>query len=200
MANLCSTCTYLKVEGDTKNGAFWCESQKEWVFANETECRYYCKAYSRPSRVADKAKQYSIDSQSSGGCYITTMLCKILSMNDNNIYLNMLRDFRNSHLQNNSEGLRILIEYDSVGPQISKMLETDPDQFHIAYTLFNNYIIPTCHFLNEKKYSEAIRTYMEMTNKLITYYNLNKNNDINVDEYDAKQCGHGAIRKKFSYN
>lgn len=199
MANFCSTCTYLKVDGDTKNGAFWCESKKDWIYANEVECYYYCTAYSRPSRVADKAKQYSIDSQKSGGCYITTMLCKILSMNDNNFYLNMLRNFRNTHLQNNREGLKILIEYDLIGPKISQMLEQDPDQFHIAYTLFNNYIIPTCQYINEKKYNEAISKYIEMTNKLIVYYNLNKDLDIKVEEYEANQCGHGIIRKKLSY-
>lgn len=199
MANFCSTCTYLKVDGDTNNGKFWCESIKDWIFANEVECRYYCTAYSRSSSVAQKAKKYSEQSQIHGGCYITTMLCKILAMNDNNPYLNKLRQFRDNYLQNCEEGLKILIEYDIVGPQISSMLEQDTNKFNIAYNLFNEYIVPICNFLDKNQYSYAINMYAEMTNKLVLYYQLNLDMNINYEEYEPSQCGHGAIRKKLSY-
>lgn len=193
----CAECTYLKVNGDTKNGQFWCEYKCDWKFANELECYRYCKAYDRSSSVADSAINYSIESQkSTTACYITTTLCKILSMEDDNIFLTVLRGFRKNYLQKSEEGLKILLQYDGVGPKISKSLQEDNGRFNMAYILFNNYIVRVVDYIAEEKYNEAISLYTEMTNKLISFYGIDDTVDVTVDEIEPELSGHGILVKK----
>lgn len=199
MAHTCSECTYLNVGGDTNNGKFWCENKCEWIYANELECWKYCTAYSRSDSVARSAKEYSERNQSSGsGCYITTALCNIMNMPDNNHYLQTLRRFRKDYLQKNMRGLKILLEYDVIGPKISKTLEKEQSKFSMAYTLFSNYIVPTVECIGMEQYEKAIQIYTEMTNKLIKYYNIDQNINFTIDEIESSLSGHGRIIKKLA--
>ena len=120
----CSECTYMKlpdclqdgeIKGvDTKGGKFWCKYY-DWVLANHDACSYFCRAGNREPSVCEKAEEYSRGYGSSSGCYITTALCNILSMNDNDLFLTVLRVFRDKFLQKSDDGLKILMQYDVIG-------------------------------------------------------------------------------------
>ncbi len=199
MAHTCSECTYLNVGGDTKDGKFWCEYKCEWVYANQLECWKYCTAYNRSDSVARSAKEYSERNQSSGsGCYMTTALCDIMNMPDDNHYLQTLRRFRKDYLQRNVRGIKILLEYDVIGPKISQMLEKEQSKFSMAYTLFSNYIVPIVESIGMEQYEKAIQIYTEMTNKLVKYYNINQNMNLTIDEIEPSLSGHGRIVKKLA--
>ena len=197
MIDYCSQCTYLNIDGEKNYGKYWCDNLKEWRYANSDICRYYCDAYSRSSSTAQKAFDYSKQSQQSSGCMITT-INNILSMDDNNIYLNNMRFLRDNYLQKNEKGIELLIKYDEIGPQISKCISEDSGKFNIAYTLFNNYIVPITLNIMDKKYDEAIVQYTEMTSKLIKYYHLDENVKTKVEEVVPFLSGHGVLQKKLA--
>lgn len=197
MIDYCSECTYLKINGDTNYGKYWCENMKEWKYASDKKCNYYCDAYSRSSYDAKAAYKFSEDSKKPD-CYLTTLVCNILSMDDNNVYLNNMRSLRKNYLQKNEKGLKLLIEYDVVGPKISEAIMCDNGKFNIAYTLFNNYISPITLDILDRKYDEAITKYTEMTNKLIKYYGIDNKVEVSVDEIEPSLAGHGLLQKKLA--
>ena len=193
----CSECTYLKVDGDKNYGKYWCDNLKKWVYATDDSCEYSCNAYGRSSSEVLKAYKYSKESQQSG-CYLTTITCSILSMKDDNVYLDTMRSFRNNYLQKNEEGLKLLVEYDVVGPKISKCISEDKGKFNIAYALFNKYILPITLDIMDRKYENAIKSYVEMTEKLMKFYNISNDMELNLDEVEPSLAGHGYIQKKLA--
>lgn len=196
MSANCSECTYLNVDRGHENGKFFCEKKWEYIYADEFSCGRFCRAYSREDRLIKKAEEVSNEYKHGGGCYITTMICNILSMKDNNIYLTQLRNFRDSYLSKNDFGIEILIQYDMVGPKIVKSLINDNGKFNISYTLFNNYIKQAVASILSNDYNKAICIYTDMTNKLMKYYDIDYSKD-NSNNFDLKDIGkgHGLVKK-----
>jgi len=197
MANYCGECTYLDLSNGDIYGKFYCEKKWERHLATDIECGSFCKAYSRDYSTIQNAYRYSNDHNSSG-CYLTTMLCNILGMNDNNIYLQSMREFRKNILQKDEKNKFLLVEYDIIGPKIAEYLNNDPSKEMIAKNYFTSYIKPITALINEQKYELAINIYIFMTNSLKNLYNLNyiSISDIEIENADIKQSGHGTYKTK----
>lgn len=198
MARHCSECTYLKVSGEDNYGKFWCEYKNEWMYANAIECYRFCTAYNRPSQISRSAFEYSESKQNSSGCYITTALCDILKMPDNNPYLQTLRIFRKEILQKNPQYFSILIHYDLIGPMIAKNMMREEKKEAIAYQLLENFIKPVVLLVQNKKTKEAVDLYVLMTNELAARYQIPTiwiTQDV-VDQADIAKSGHGHYQKK----
>ena len=200
MAN-CAECTYLDISDGNLYGAFWCDKKLERHLATDIECGSFCRAYSRNSSSIRNAIEFSNSKNSGGGCYLTTILCNILGMSDNNIYLETIRNFRNNILQKDEQYKSILVEYDVIGPKIATALNNDPLKEKIAKMYFQNYITPVVNFINTKDYSSAITLYVDMTTKLKCFYGIGDQN-ITIEEInnaDIKKSGHGKyIQKKIT--
>ena len=200
MAN-CSECTYLNPNDPDLYGKYWCEKRLERVSAYQHECYRFCRAYSRSSSDSEYYEKYSKDNSGSPGCYLTTMMCHILKMSDNNPFLNTMRNFRNDILQENEKYKDLLVEYDIVGPIIARNLNNDPLRYQIAANGFFKYIKPITSLIKEKRNNEAIGLYTEMTSKLKTFYNINTTISIDdINKTDIKECGHGVYKLKKSLN
>lgn len=200
MAN-CSECVYLDFSNPDLYGKGWCEKKLERVDANEYECYRFCRAYNRSSSVSRSYEEYSKNNSNDPGCYLTTMLCYILKMPDSNPFLNTMRSFRNNILQKNDNYKPLLVEYDIIGPQIAKNLYNDPLKYQIAVNSFAKYIKPITKLIKEKKYNEAISLYIEMTNTLKKFYNINITLEENIIENaDLEKSGHGIYTLKKSLN
>lgn len=197
MAHYCAECTYLDLSNEY-DGKFWCEAKYERHAANELECYRFCEAYSRSSSVAKSAYDFSEEHTNNIGCYLTTMICNILGLPDNNMYLETLRNFRKNILQKDNNYKQILVEYDIVGPKISEALNNDPKKLKIAKFFFDNYLVNIINFLNTNNKDKALCLYIDMTNKLKKLYNLNNINvtTIEIDEADILESGHGKYVKK----
>lgn len=199
MAHTCSECTYLDLdkEYDPGDGRFWCETKYEWHYANEAECWRFCTAYSRSDSVAKSYKEYSESKQSSGSsCFITTIVCEVLGLKDDNSVLNSLRKFRNNVMQEKEVYKNILAQYDIVGPIIANKIREDKERDTLAVALFNSSIVAVAEFINKKEYLNAVKLYGEMTTGLIEYYNINR--EVSLEELsamDIKKSGHGVFRK-----
>ena len=198
MAHYCAECTYLDLSSE-RDGKFWCEKKLERHAANELECGRFCEAYSRSSSVSKSAYDFSEEKTSNGRiCYLTTMICEILGLPDNNTYLETLRQFRKNVLQKDNKYKKLLVEYDIIGPKIANYISKDPSKKLIANNYFYDYIIPVIYFLNEGNIEKAIELYITMTNKLKSLYNLDNINvtTIEIDEADILESGHGKYVKK----
>ena len=195
MAN-CSECTYLNPNDPDLYGRYWCEKKLERVHAFQSECSRFCRDYGRSSNVSNSYERYSKDN-SSDPCYLTTMMCSILKMDDNNPFLNTMRSFRKNVLQKDEKYKGLLVEYDIIGPIIAANLEDDPLRYQISANAFYNYIKPITKLIKNNKNEEAINCYTEMTTRLKSFYSVDTTIDINVIECaDIKESGHGIYKSK----
>jgi actin-related protein len=136
-------------------------------------------------------------SHSSGGCYLTTIMCQILNYADDNYYLQTLRNFRDNVLKQDVKYYPLLLTYDVIGPMIAYHLSQDKDKEIIAKTMFEKYIIPSVNAIEENKTSIATNIYVAMTNVLAEKYNINtKIITIEPHTIDINTLGHGKVRKR----
>ena len=199
MDKFCGNCTYLDVSSGNCYGKFYCSKKWERHLATDNACSSYTKAYSRDRNTVKNAVDFS-NSHTSSNCYITTLLCDLLGLNDSNYYINTLRKFRNNYLRNNEDYSYLLVEYDLVGKEICNSLISDKQNRLIASKLFYNYINPIVSLIDDKMYADAIVRYIMMVNKLKNMYNINTT--VTKEEYDAANInfsGHGKYIKKVVY-
>ena len=188
----CASCTYMKESGGPK---YWCERKGEDRFASDSKCHNWCEAYSRTNYTRGNMYDNSINSLASGGCYLTTIMCKILKYPDNNYYLNTLRKFRDEVMKTNPKYIPMLITYDTIGPIISYNLSIDSNRLEIASALFSNYIIKSVEAIEEGKYNIAISIYMAMTTELGRRYNANIAIIApHIDNINMEELGHAKTK------
>ena len=121
----CAECTYLDLEDSNSEGKYWCDKKCERHLSTDPECGSFCRAYSRSDGAISNAISYS-KSKTDPPCYLTTMLCNILNLPDNNIYLETIRIFRANVLQKDEKYKKLIVEYDVIGPVIANALNNDP--------------------------------------------------------------------------
>jgi len=200
MAHTCSECTYMDLDKEYSNcdGRFWCEKKYEWHYADEAECWRFCKAYSRSESTAKSFREHSRSKQSSGGCFITTIVCEVLGLSDDASVLQSLRKFRDNKMQKESRYRGLLAQYDIVGPVICEKIRNDEMRDALAVALFNSSIKKVSDFIENNEYLNAVKLYCEMTNGLIEYYNIDKTVSLEqLNSIDQSKAGHGRFQKKY---
>lgn len=195
----CAACTYLGDDCDSY-GKYYCEKKGEDHYATDGKCYSFCEAYSRSNSTRQNMYDNSYGHQGSGGCYLTTIMCKILGYEDNNYYLNTLRRFRDNTMKENPEYVPLLVTYDIVGPTIAYELFHDKNREIIAKAFFDRYITKAVTAIEEDKEKEAINIYRSMTETLAEQYVIKTHTiDISNYQYDKETLGHARVRK-LSYN
>lgn len=194
----CAECTYLDLSDGNSYGEYYCNKKWERHLATDPQCGSFCKAYRRSQGAINNAIDCSNSHNSNSGCYLTTMLCNILKMSDNNFYLETIRNFRNNILQKDEKYKKLLVEYDIIGPKIAYALDNDPLKFNIANIHFNKYIFPITKLINSYEYEAAINLYIAMTLSLKSLYNFSHYNISNeqINNADIKLSGHGIYTKQ----
>ena len=201
LESYCAACTYLGTEADCY-GKYYCDRRGEYHYANDPKCYNFCEAYSRSNSARQNMFENSRGHNSSG-CYLTTIMCKILGYEDNNYYLNTLRKFRDNVMKENPEYVPLLVTYDVYGPIIAQKLANDDNREMIAKVFFERYITNAVGAIEEGKEKEAINIYKAMTQTLFNNYIINTNqidiSNIDMTNYDKKYLGHARVRK-LNYN
>lgn len=173
----CGGCTSYDFQGDDVKGY----------------CSYY-KCYYYPGDSCS----HQTPRESSSSCYITTIICDVLELDDDCSVLNNLRKFRDNVMQKDAKYLKLLLEYDVIGPTISDLIrqeykQTQDKEMWIQF--YNFYLVPTANFVQTNQYEEAITRYMEMIASLKEYFALE---DIDLDriatDYDIASGGHGKMK------
>lgn len=187
--NQCGSCFSLR-DKDDDNTFFegtayekgYCLELRSYYYPDDKICSYY------------KDRETYIPGT---GCYITTIICGKLGLPDNCGVLTTLRHFRNDIMQKDPKYKEILYEYDEVGPKIAECIKkefTNPEPDELLIVYYNFYLQPTARLVDEKKYDEAIARYVEMTNSLKEYFNIEEVEKV-PEEYDYTQGGHGYVKK-----
>ncbi len=195
----CATCSHYALlnPAQVNHIGFKCHDKGSYYALDDGCNSGLFGGYSYNRKVTDKNISDAIkmvSKQQESGCYITTIICKILNLPDNHEYLKTLRYFRAGILQRNEKYNKLLFLYDNIGPMISFCLENDPYKEEIAKVLFDYYLKPICAFIEEGKYDYAIEAYVQMTLELQRKYDIQ---DIEYDEsYNSvEEKGHGRVRK-----
>jgi hypothetical protein len=136
------------------------------------------------------------------GCFLTTIVHKILGKKDNDSILENFRSFRDNVLQKDSKYYDVLKMYDTVGPMIVECIELDDNREKMANTIFKNILLPLNDKINNHEYDHAVNMYQCMTMFLIEYYGLMpeyekiKDRDYGYISFDVKSAGHGRCLKR----
>lgn len=171
-----------------------CGNCKEYEFKSKYE-KGYCDWYRTYYHADDTCSHQKDNEKSSGGCYITTIICQKLGLEDDCSVLNSLRNLRDNVMQKNEKYFGLLYEYDTVGPKIAHIISEDKETDQELWVSFYNfYLSNTAKLMNENKPEEAINKYQEMVASLKEYYGINESIKEIPNEYDAKQGGHGKIK------
>lgn len=152
----CVDCTWLNLN-DFRDGKYYCPVQHYYVIAHSPSCRHLNRK-----------------NNSSGGCYLTTVMCNTLGFEDNCEVLETLRTFRDNYMMKNEEYLPLLEDYEVIGPMISNKIEQDENKKWVANIMYNNFITPAIELINEQQNDTAINLYVNMTYYLMDFYNIDK--------------------------
>lgn len=155
----CRYCTYFEIwKGDG-----YCNYWRQHTDGSDT-----CQ-----KDTSDRGRGHTEDDDySSSTCYITTVVCSELGFNDNCKLLTTLRNFREGTLKAESKYRGILVEYDRVGPKISKAISRDSDAPNIAEKIYRTFLLPIENLICAGKKQEAIVKYAEMVLQLKARYNI----------------------------
>ena len=166
----CRECECMDLNDKSRydNSKAWCSARREYYNPNDHACSTYFQ-------YAESRKPQS------GGCYLTTIICNILGMEDHGISLECLRNFRDNYMLNHPETYPMLIEYDVVGPKIADALNCDSFKLSIAYSLYTSHILPITEDIKNEKYEDAIVKYQDMTNRLKNFYHIDTTIDKKLD-------------------
>ena len=180
--------------GAVSNLKIYCESYGTY---------YYIDAKFDEERSGEYCKRYrygtpSVGSAPSSPCYITTIVCDILGLDDECVALQELRVLRDKVMQQNPKYKELLFEYDTVGPKIAKCLREDKDRQDIAMRVYNESIFPTATLVASKEYEKAVAKYSSMTTALKKYYGIEADTK-GIESYDYTTGGHGKVKKLGEY-
>lgn len=187
------SCDFYEFQSSLFGGDYYCRKDNK-VINSDTYYRY-CRDYGyRDCPIYLE--------QSSGGCFITTIVCEILGKNDDDEVLNNLRNFRDNVLQKNEKYYDLLKDYDIIGSMVADCIVNDKDKLNIALWLYNNMILPINGLVLEGNSEEAVNRYYDSTLAMVEYYGLSfcyenlKNNDYEYGCFNPKKAGHGLRKKK----
>ena len=193
--SFCAECTYMHEGSGPK---YWCEKKNGDRYACDPKCDSFCKAYSRSESAKENMYERSLNAlrdEGNSGCYITTIMCKVLNYKDDNEYLKTLRGFRDNYMKADKKYFPLLLIYDTFGRKIAENLEQDQDRLTIANTLFDNYIVKAVDLIKEGKNEDAVNIYTAMTASLAEKYHLVMHIDMpRMEDIDMKALGHGRKR------
>ena len=138
--------------------------------------RYQNEARKKAANNYQAEKSYhpttSNQSSSSSTCVITTAACQTLSAADDCEELQLLRWFRDAHLQDTAEDEAIVREYYRVGPLITDSIGKTPDPHGVYRYLWNQYIAPSCAAVRAEQWSAAKSIYIQMVKELCEKFGI----------------------------
>lgn len=186
--NYCGQCKWIDDKNKSSwNDTYYCNKPYKGGYHSLTE--YACSGF-----IPDPEKLPKKGSYTPSGCYITTIICNILGYEDNCEVLTILRNFRDNILKQDPKYLTLLIEYDTVGPLISKGIQNEPNNYIFAIGLLEHFIIPCVNAIKNQNYDEAIAIYKNMVMYLHDEFSLPSITISSDTEYDFEALGKGRIR------
>lgn len=130
-------------------------------------------------------KEYYVPEQSCSSRYrprgyVTTMVCSRLGLGkDDEVYKTII-GFQKNVMEKDKRYEATLREYDIIGPQISKGLETE--SMGVINMIYNNFLVPVTKLIKENEGDQAIYRYKNMLEILKAHYNVSSKSDEKTKE------------------
>lgn len=105
-----------------------------------------------------------------GLCYITTAVCRSLDKPDDCYELRLLRDYRDQYMLESEEGRATVKEYYNIAPTIVKRIDRQEDAAAVYADIWEEYVSPCVHLIEEGKKEECRSLYSDMVHKLEKKY------------------------------
>jgi len=99
-------------------------------------------------------------------CYISTAICSHIGKSDDCYELQLLRNYRDTVLLSNAEGRLLVEEYYDVAPTIVNRINKRIDAQHIYQRLWERYLYPCIHSIEQKQYDTSQKYYASMVQYL----------------------------------
>ena len=164
-----NSCPRCGQRGDEYTAQWWCSCGYTGIFEGKS-CPYCGSTeYEARNNPNDPTRQRN---SSSGGCFLTTVVCQVLSYEDDCFALENLRKFRSEVLEKIDRGKKLLAEYRKVSDLIIPNIESDEEKENVCRYVYDNYIMPVNRLVEESKNDAAIDKYTEMVNYFIGKYNI----------------------------
>lgn len=160
----CIQCVKMNLNDKDKYGDAFCKYYRKYYDPYSSACSHI--EYS-DSSLRNREDEYENEDS---GCYLTTAMCKALGYNDQCVYLQMLRCFRDTYMMQVPECYPLLVEYELMGPMISRQILQDKE---VANMMLDQYISKSIMYIKKQEYQKAIDTYKEMFYFLKNRYHLN---------------------------
>lgn len=99
-------------------------------------------------------------------CYVTTAVCESLQKPEDCYELRILKNYRDAYLASSQEGSELIAQYYDMAPTIVKRVNKCADKEEIYRMLYETYISPCVHLIEEAKNEECLKKYQEMVEML----------------------------------
>lgn len=160
----CRYCICKDAVNMIRDGKFKCDRENTWVFANARPLKSNC-FWERPSyQLSDYDEAFEL-SKKYQNFYITTTIFRMLG-ESNSTDLDKLYAFRHNYLEVTSSSDDFLMDYDTFGPRIAKILELSDRKHTYAKLLYKYYLQGTLKFIEEGNLDGARALYEAMYMRL----------------------------------
>jgi hypothetical protein len=145
-------------KGGVKSGRS--ESRKDWLGNSYT--RHTDKNGNKKSQTVSKkdwfGNNYRSTSESSKGCYLTTVCVEHKGLADDCRELQILRNFRDEYVAKDVKGLMLIAEYYSKAPKIVKQINDSERRIAILEDLYSK-ILKTIELVENDENEKAFQMY-----------------------------------------
>ncbi|MEG1292205.1 MAG: CFI-box-CTERM domain-containing protein [Lachnospiraceae bacterium] len=103
-------------------------------------------------------------------CYITTAVCESQGKSDDCYELNLLRNYRDDYLVKEAGEEALVLEYYNIAPTIVKHINHMENAKEIYQEVWDRYLNPCIHFIEEEQKENCKVVYSKMVNDLKQKY------------------------------
>ena len=103
-------------------------------------------------------------------CYITTAICESLGKGPDCYELRLLKDYRDQYMEKDPAKKEMVDEYYDIAPTIVKRIDRTENRQEVYQDLYERYLVPCIHEIEEGKYEECCKRYEDMVLDLKSRY------------------------------
>ncbi|QUO21529.1 hypothetical protein KFE18_13285 [Clostridiaceae bacterium Marseille-Q4143] len=99
-------------------------------------------------------------------CYVTTAICESLGKEADCYELRLLKDYRDQYMESDPERKEMVDEYYDIAPTIVKRMDRCDNRKELYQDLYDRYLMPCIHEIEDEKYEECCNRYQDMVMEL----------------------------------
>lgn len=100
--------------------------------------------------------------ESTGACFLTTIVVQELGMADNCYELNSMRRLRNEYLLTFKKGQEIMDDYQNKSEFVTYAIRKMDNKSNFCQNVHQNYIVSVVKLIEQDRFEEATKRYLEM--------------------------------------